>query len=229
MKHRPRGRRGRSADRHCRRRRRQPLQLDGQPLDRRLPEDHRRARRRPAQQHRRRGARQDRLRAPDQFLRRRRHQGRAAVPDDARDHPHEGLRGGARKHGEAALLDRPHRADAGSSTSSSTTRPATGDLGEVDARGPWNEGGDWEFVQSPAAPAQNGANGNGSGGEQSHETAEAALESSIPSEPDAIQESLVEHLRDLLHAERQLVKALPKMAKAAHAAAIEGCLRHAPR
>ena len=31
-----------------------------------------------------------------------------------------------------------------------------GDLGEIDARGPWNEGGDWEFVQSPAMPAQNG-------------------------------------------------------------------------
>jgi Mn-containing catalase len=91
----------------------------------------------------------------------------------------------------------------------------TGDLGEVDTRGPWNEGGDWEFVQSPAMPAPNG-NGHG-GAEQGAETAEAALESSIPAEPDAIHESLVEHLRDLLHAERQLVKALPKMAKAAHA------------
>ena len=46
------------------------LQLDGQCLDRRLPEDHRRTRRRPAQQHRRRGPGQDRLRAADQLLRR---------------------------------------------------------------------------------------------------------------------------------------------------------------
>ena len=88
----------------------------------------------------------------------------------------------------------------------------TGDLGEIDARGPWNEGGDWEFVQSPAMPAQNGAaNGNGM------HAAEPVMESSIPSEPDAIHESLVETLRDLLHAERQLVKALPRMSKAAHA------------
>ena len=45
----------------------------GNRLDGRLPEDHRRTRRRPAQQHRRRGPRQDRLRAADQLLRRRRH------------------------------------------------------------------------------------------------------------------------------------------------------------
>jgi Mn-containing catalase len=85
----------------------------------------------------------------------------------------------------------------------------TGDLGEIDTRGPWNEGGEWEFVQSPAAPAMNGDGKTAS--------AEAVLESSIPTEPDAIHESLVEHLRDLLHAEKQLVKALPKMSKAAHA------------
>ena len=47
--------------------RRQPVQLAGQPLDRRLPEDHRRAGRRPAQQHRRRGPGEDRLRAADQL------------------------------------------------------------------------------------------------------------------------------------------------------------------
>jgi Mn-containing catalase len=88
----------------------------------------------------------------------------------------------------------------------------TGDMGEVDTRGPWNEGGDWEFVQSPAMPAQNGAaNGDGMG------SAEPVMESSIPTEPNAIHESLVDTLRDLLHAERQLVKALPKMSRAAHA------------
>jgi Mn-containing catalase len=90
----------------------------------------------------------------------------------------------------------------------------TGDMGEIDTRGPWNEGGDWEFVQSPAMP-QNGGGGNGDG-QHMQESAEPVLESSIPSEPDAIHESLVEHLRDMLHAERQLVKALPKIARAAH-------------
>ena len=69
-------------DRNRRRRRRQSVQLARQCLDRRLPEDHRRTRRRPAQQYRGRGARQDRLRAADQFLRRCRHQGCPAVPDD---------------------------------------------------------------------------------------------------------------------------------------------------
>ncbi|HJY06421.1 MAG TPA: hypothetical protein VJ323_08885, partial [Bryobacteraceae bacterium] len=29
----------------------------------------------------------------------------------------------------------------------------TGDNGETDQRGPWNEGGDWEYVQSPAVEA----------------------------------------------------------------------------
>ena len=88
----------------------------------------------------------------------------------------------------------------------------TGDMGEVDTRGPWNEGGDWEFVQSPAMPARNGSS-HGDG----MQSAEPVMESSIPTEPDAIHESLVEALRDMLHAERQLVKALPKMSKAAHA------------
>ena len=87
-----------------------------------------------------------------------------------------------------------------------------GDLGGIDTRGPWNEGGDWEFVQSPAAPA-----GNGGGDGKAGATADAVLESSVPLEPDAIRESLVEHLRDLLHAEKQLIKALPKMSKAARA------------
>jgi len=48
-----------------------------------------------------------------------------------------------------------------------------GDRGEPDARGPWNEGGDWELVQAPAfqelqselagtrTPAENGGSHNG--------------------------------------------------------------------
>src|SRR6204780_879400 len=30
----------------------------------------------------------------------------------------------------------------------------TGDEGEIDTRGPWNEGGDWEFMQSPAIQSE---------------------------------------------------------------------------
>ena len=88
------------------------VQLDGQCLDRRLPEDHRRTGRRSSQQHRRRSARQDRLRAPDQLLPRLRHQGCAAVPHDPRDHAHAGLHARAGKHGQAAVQHRQDRADA---------------------------------------------------------------------------------------------------------------------
>jgi Mn-containing catalase len=42
-----------------------------------------------------------------------------------------------------------------------------------------------------------------------------ASEASAASEPEAIRELLIDQMRDLLHAEKQLVKALPKMMKAA--------------
>ena len=80
----------------------------------------------------------------------------------------------------------------------------SGDEGEIDTRGPWNEGGDWEFVASPAL--------------QNVEAGDAAAiktESSPADSADGLQDLLIEQLRDLLHAEKQLVKALPKMVKAA--------------
>ena len=46
------------------------------------------------------------LRTPDQLHRRRGNEGRAAVPDDARDYPYEGVHRGAREPGETAVLDR---------------------------------------------------------------------------------------------------------------------------
>jgi Mn-containing catalase len=80
-----------------------------------------------------------------------------------------------------------------------------GDEGEIDTRGPWNEGGDWEFMASPALLPE----GNG-------ETATVIkTESSPPTAPEGVSELLVHELRDILHAEKQLTKALPKMAKAA--------------
>jgi Mn-containing catalase len=82
----------------------------------------------------------------------------------------------------------------------------TGDEGEIDTRGPWNEGGDWEFVASPALSQTNA----GADGGQPIKT-----ESSPSLVPDGIAELLVHELRDILHAEKQLTKALPKMAKAA--------------
>jgi len=79
-----------------------------------------------------------------------------------------------------------------------------GDEGEIDARGPWNEGADWEFVDSPAM--------------QQTSVSESPLiktESSPPMAPTGLDELLIDELRDILHAEKQITKALPKMAKAA--------------
>jgi Mn-containing catalase len=82
----------------------------------------------------------------------------------------------------------------------------TGDDGEIDTRGPWNQGGDWEFVESPAFQ------GTESG---SDSTSAIKTESSPPIVPEGLAELLVDELRDILHAEKQLTKALPKMAEAA--------------
>jgi manganese catalase len=81
-----------------------------------------------------------------------------------------------------------------------------GDSGEIDARGAWNQGGQWEFVDAPALRAAR---------EDVQPT--AAIDdrtTSTAAEPTMVQDLLVEALQDLLHAEGQLVKALPKIAKA---------------
>lgn len=81
-----------------------------------------------------------------------------------------------------------------------------GDMGEIDARGPWNEGDTWQVVDAPAFQEARSMNNS------------VAIESEVSeaSQPEAIRELLVDQMRDLLHAEKQLVKALPKMIKAAH-------------
>jgi Mn-containing catalase len=80
----------------------------------------------------------------------------------------------------------------------------SGDEGEIDTRGPWNEGGDWEYV---ASPALQGAPADG--------TSPIKAESSPTIVSEGLQDLLIDQLRDILHAEKQLLKALPKMAKAA--------------
>jgi Mn-containing catalase len=87
-----------------------------------------------------------------------------------------------------------------------------GDHGEVDTRGPWNEGEPWEFVESPALQ-------NGTDAETDSPSIHAA--SSDPAESEGIEEVLVDELRDILHAEKQLLKALPKMAKAARSTQLQ--------
>jgi Mn-containing catalase len=85
-----------------------------------------------------------------------------------------------------------------------------GDHGEIDARGPWNEGEPWEYVEAPAFQdlAQDGEN-------------PSIHAASSEGSSDVLEALLVDQLRDILHAEKQLLKALPKMAKAARASQLK--------
>jgi len=90
-----------------------------------------------------------------------------------------------------------------------------GEDGEIDARGPWNEGGDWERVEAPAF--QDIRQTAAAGGDSRVDDRSTSTSDS----PEALEELLVEQLSDLLSAESQLVKALPKMAKAANSDALQ--------
>ena len=97
-----------------------------------------------------------------------------------------------------------------------------GEDGEIDARGPWNEGEDLQFVESPVFQALSRTG-------ETADIGEAGIDdrtTSTAGEPDVIEELLVEQLRDLLHAEGQLVKALPKMVKAARGDSLRFALEH---
>jgi Mn-containing catalase len=80
----------------------------------------------------------------------------------------------------------------------------TGDEGEIDARGPWNQGDDWEFMTAPALQMVG-----------VDDSSVIKTESSPPTAPEGIHDLLLDELRDILHAEKQLTKALPKMAETA--------------
>jgi Mn-containing catalase len=79
-----------------------------------------------------------------------------------------------------------------------------GDHGEIDTRGPWNEGGTWVFTESPAIQAG-----------QPGPASAIVTESSSPADENGLGDLLLNELRDILHGEKQLTKALPKMAAAA--------------
>jgi Mn-containing catalase len=87
-----------------------------------------------------------------------------------------------------------------------------GDHGEIDARGPWNEGKAWEFVEAPAFQDIQ---------QNLQDSPSIHVESSDIGVSESLQELLVDELRDLLHAEKQLLKALPKMAKSARSAHLQ--------
>jgi Mn-containing catalase len=87
-----------------------------------------------------------------------------------------------------------------------------GDHGEIDTRGPWNEGESWQFVEAPAFQELRNT---------LPESPPIHAEGSGLTDAEPIQELLVDQLRDILHAEKQLQKALPKMAKAARTAQLQ--------
>jgi Mn-containing catalase len=87
-----------------------------------------------------------------------------------------------------------------------------GDHGEIDTRGPWNEGDKWNFVHAPALQNM---------GEAGSEMTPIQTEMSELTNSDAIQELLIDQLRDIFHAEKQLLKALPKMAQSARFAPLQ--------
>ena len=94
---------------------------------------------------------------------------------------------------------------------SSSTIPPAGRRGRDRYARPWNEGGDWEFVDVPGAcrPCP---------GEPLVKDRELP-----PTSPEGLSELLLDELRDILHAEKQLTKALPKMAKAARFDRLREC------
>jgi Mn-containing catalase len=83
-----------------------------------------------------------------------------------------------------------------------------GEDGEIDARGPWNDGGEWNRVEAPAFQnLRTTATGSGAGVDD--------RTTNTANDPELLEALLVDNLGDLLHAEGQLVKALPQMAEAA--------------
>jgi Mn-containing catalase len=89
----------------------------------------------------------------------------------------------------------------------------SGEHGEVDVRGPWNQGEPWRFVRSPALQA---------GGQPIDQEAPAddedesiTVASADLADTTFIRELLVDQLRDILHAEKQVQKALPTMIESA--------------
>ena len=100
------------------------------------------------------------------------------------------------------------------------TSTGTGEDGEIDARGPWNQGESLQFVEAPAFQELSATQESiGEGGVDDRTTSSAG-------DPDMIEQLLVEQLRDLLNAEGQLVKALPKMVKSARAESLRFALEH---
>ena len=86
----------------------------------------------------------------------------------------------------------------------------------VDARGPWNEGEPWEFVESAGLA--------GSQRDSKPTLPLSTLKARIQLDRSPSRRFWSIELRDILHAEKQLLKALPKMAKAARSVQLQTLL-----
>ncbi len=94
-----------------------------------------------------------------------------------------------------------------------------GEDGEIDARGPWNQGDSWTMVVAPAfEDLREALEPDPEGAGMDHRT------TSTTDDPELLQELLVEQLRDPLSAEGQLTKAIPKMLERAQADGLRICL-----
>ncbi len=94
-----------------------------------------------------------------------------------------------------------------------------GDEGEIDTRGPWNEGGNWEFVSAPALQAQ----------PPGEEASIIKTESSPPTAPEGLNDLLIDELRDILHAEKAAHQGASKDGEGRPLRASSRIVRAAPR
>jgi len=101
------------------------------------------------------------------------------------------------------------------------TSTGQGEDGEIDARGPWNQGEDLQLVEAPAFQELASAARSSAGDEGVDDRT-----TSSAGDPEMMEQLLIEQLRDLLNAEGQLVKALPKMVASARAESLKLALEH---
>ncbi len=95
-----------------------------------------------------------------------------------------------------------------------------GDDGEIDARGPWNEN-ELELVDSPAFSQLPQASTGARAQEDTPPTGAMAVDA------DRLEPLLIDQMREMLDAENQLVKALPKLVDAARTESLRNALdRH---
>jgi Mn-containing catalase len=87
-----------------------------------------------------------------------------------------------------------------------------GDRGEIDSRGPWNEGNEWQFVQSPMVEGKMPS------------TEPMIAQRTERSESGVIRQLLVTELQELLDAEKQILQAMPKMIEAARSREVKQAL-----